>query len=137
MISIKRVSGLIGLLFLIAGANAHAATYYFSTSGNNTSGNGSQTNPYYSLCGAWYTTIICTTGTNPISRGFVAVNPGDQFLFKRGDEWVGNDTVWTINGTGADGNPLTFGAWGDANLPRPIFRGAKSAYELGKDTWTN
>jgi len=33
--------------------------------------------------------------------------------------------------------PITFGAWGDPNLPRPIFRGAKSAYELGKDTWTN
>jgi len=47
------------------------------------------------------------------------------------------DAVWTINTVGTPVAPITFGAWGDPNLPRPIFRGAKSAYELGKDTWTN
>lgn len=136
MISVKRASGLVGLLFLFTSVNAYAATHYFSTSGNNTSGNGTQADPFYSLCGPW-AGAGCKTGENKISRGQIPVSPGDTFLFKRGDEWVGMDAVWTINATGAPGNPLTFGAWGDANAPRPIFRGAKTAFELGKDNWTN
>ena len=137
MINVKKASGsFLAVLFLLAGSSAHAATYYFSTSGNNATGNGSLTAPFYSLCGPWVNSG-CTTGENKISLGQIPVNPGDTLLFRRGDEWVGINATWTINATGALNNPITFASYGDPSLPRPVFRGAKSAFELGKDTWTN
>lgn len=127
---------LVLLSLLLSTTPCFAATYYFSTSGNNTTGNGSQAAPFYSLCGPWGGSG-CKTGESKISLGQIQAVAGDQLLFKRGDEWVGLDAQWNINATGAANNPITFGAWGDANLPRPIFRGARSAFELGIDSWTN
>ena len=136
MIKIKKAHYLVFAMLIADLSSAYAATYYFSTSGNNTTGNGTQSTPFYSLCGPWAGSG-CKTGENKISMGQIIANPGDQLLFKRGDEWVGMDAVWTINATGTTGNPITFGAYGDPNLPRPIFRGAKTAFELGKDSWIN
>ena len=127
---------LLFLFFLLVSSQCQAATYYFSTSGNNTTGKGTQAEPYYSVCGAWKN-AGCTTGENKISLGEVKLNPGDQLLFKRGDEWVGLDAQWTIDAKGDPDNPITFAAYGDPNLSRPIFRGAKSAFEMGRDNWTN
>jgi chitodextrinase len=132
----KFVRALTGVFCLLISSNCQAATYYFSNAGNNTAGNGTQTAPFYSVCGP-YPGAPCKTGTSKISMGQIPLNPGDQLLFKRGDEWVGMDAVWTINATGAPNNPITFGAYGDPNLPRPVFRGSKTAHEIGKDNWTN
>ena len=115
MRKIKKVSFALFSLLSIA-SPAFCATYYFSTSGNNTTGNGTQASPYYSLCGP--STSGCTTGLSPVSLGSVPVNPGDQILFKRGDEWVGADAQWMIDVNGSAGNPIVFGAWGIATSPR-------------------
>ncbi len=121
---------------LFSTTQCYAATYYFSTSGNNTTGNGSQAAPFYSLCGPWAGSG-CKTGESKISMGQIPVVAGDQLLFKRGDEWVGLDAMWNINATGAANNPITFGAWGDPNAARPVFRGALTAHEMGIDAWIN
>ena len=91
------------LLFILATSNCQAATYYFSASGNNTTGSGTLGSPFYSLCGPW-SGAPCTTGVSKISLGQIPINPGDMLPFKRGGEWKeGLDAHGSIHATSSPG----------------------------------
>lgn len=47
--------------------------------------------------------------------------PGDVYLFKRGEIWQGNH--WYINYSGDDDNEITFGAYGNPTDPLPVISG--------------
>ena len=70
-------------------------TYYFSTTGNDVSGDGSQGNPFATVSKA-ITLLAAGTG-------------GMAFLFKRGDQW-NETTLMTLNKPNC-----TVGAWGTAS----------------------
>eukprot|EP01113_Clastostelium_recurvatum_P045152 TRINITY_DN7718_c0_g1_i8.p1 TRINITY_DN7718_c0_g1~~TRINITY_DN7718_c0_g1_i8.p1 ORF type:complete len:943 (+),score=129.18 TRINITY_DN7718_c0_g1_i8:139-2829(+) len=60
------------------------------------------------------------------------VGGGDAFLFRRGDTFHGS--VYALNNVqGTQGNPITFGAYGDNLMPQPII----SATTLISTPWTN
>ena len=56
--------------------------------------------------------------------------PGDSVLFRRGDVWVNDDIQGNgssfihINTGGVGGIFVTYGAWGDPNLPKPVINGS-------------
>ena len=79
---------------------ARAQTFYFSSSGNDVFGNGTQAHPWQSLAKA--RSVLSETGGN------VAL------LFKRGDEFY--DTV----GLTVTQPLVTIGALGDSNLAKPM-----------------
>jgi parallel beta-helix repeat protein len=62
------------------------------------------------------------SGTSPASpwKSLAKVNsfsplPGDEILFRRGDEW--NGTI-TVNASGTAGNPIVYGAYGEGAKPK-------------------
>lgn len=93
-----------------------AQTFYFSTSGNDSSGDGSQANPWQSLAKA--RTVLTQTGGN------VAL------LFKRGDEFY--DTV----GLNVSQPMVTIGAYGNTNLPKPMFSAFTIKMNANTNLWT-
>ncbi|MBK6285928.1 MAG: right-handed parallel beta-helix repeat-containing protein [Draconibacterium sp.] len=84
------------LTFVVNGTN-----YYVSSS------SGNDLNPGTSEDLAW----------KSIERvnNFYKLYPGDQVLFKRGDEWTGN---LRVNLSGTKENPITFGSYGIGNNPK-------------------
>lgn len=64
--------------------------------------------------------------------------PGDVFLFKRGERWAGEQLY--VTHSGSNGNPITYGAYGTATDPDPVITsvtalsGAWSS--SGGDLWT-
>ena len=94
-----------------------AQTFYFSSSGNDITGNGSEANPWQSLAQA--RNILTETGGN------VAL------LFERGDEF--DDTVG-LNVTEPD---VTIGAYGDPSLPDPVFSAFTIKYAANTNVWTS
>ena len=93
-----------------------AQTFYFSSTGNDATGNGSQASPWQSLSKA--RSVLTQTGGN------VAL------LFKRGDEFY--DSVGlTVNQTF-----VTIGAWGDTNLPKPMLSAFTNKYAANTNLWT-
>ena len=52
---------------------------------------------------------------------FFKLYPGDQVLFKRGDEWDGS---LKVNSSGTEKNPILYGAYG--NGPKPKFYGSEN-----------
>jgi len=86
------------------------ATYYFSTSGDNTTGDGSVGNPWQNFNGK--------------KDGVGALSAGDICLFKAGDIWYGANAELECLSSGTDGNPIVFDRYGDNSLPDPIFCGA-------------
>lgn len=84
------------------------ATFYFSTSGNNTTGDGSQALP-------WKTFIAKKSGNDQI-------NPNDYCLFKRGDIWVAAEAEVVVRSSGTFGSPINMGAYGTGDPP--TFAGA-------------
>lgn len=93
-----------------------AQSFYFSTSGNDTSGDGSQANPWQSLAKA--RTVLTQTGGN------VAL------LFRRGDEF--DDTV----GLNVSQPMVTIGAYGDPNLAKPLISAFTIKYNANSNFWT-
>lgn len=93
-----------------------AQTFYFSTSGNDTSGDGSQANPWQSLTKA--RSVLTQTGGN------VAL------LFKRGDEFY--DTVGLI----VSQPMVTIGAYGNPNLAKPMFSAFTIKMNANTNLWT-
>lgn len=87
---------LIVLALLFAPLNAHAATYYFSTSGSN-SNSGTQLSPYL----------------NSSARSAV---PGEIWLLKAGDEW--NLTEWALDDTCTAEARCTLGRYGTGANPK-------------------
>src|SRR5690554_5713730 len=91
--------------FIFLSHYSFAARYYFSTSSGDDSRTAAQaqnsSTPWKSI--------------NKLNSIFSSLKPGDEILFKRGDVFYG--TIH-ITKSGAQGNPIVFGAYGDG--PKPI-----------------
>ncbi len=89
-------------------------TYYVSTAGTDAAPGTSPAQPF----------TLATADA-------MTFQPGDTVLFQRGDQFRGSLAA-TSDGTA--GNPITYGAYGDATLPKPLFIGsdvvASSAFTL-------
>ena len=90
---------LIHLLFVFT-FSGNATTYFVSTSGNDANPGTSEDLPWKSLARV---------------NNFFKLYPGDQVLFKRGDEWSG--TV-TVRASGTAGSPIIYGAYGTGDKPK-------------------
>ena len=72
--------------------------YYLSSSTGNDNNNGLQTQPWKTLSKLSNTTL----------------GPGDTVYFKKGDTFRGH---YVVNGSGKEGNPITFTSYGSGNQP--------------------
>ena len=72
--------------------------YYLSSSTGNDNNNGLQTQPWKTLSKLSNTTL----------------GPGDTVYFKKGDTFRGH---YVVNGSGTEGNPITFTSYGSGNQP--------------------
>lgn len=92
-------------LFLLIFSVTYSATYYVSTSGNDSytpTQAQNQLTPWKSL--------------NKINS--LTFAPGDSILFKKGDSWIGSIIVPS---SGTSGNPITYGAYD--NGENPVIKG--------------
>ncbi len=106
------------ILLLLLNFRVDAKTYYVASSGNDNNSGTSTSAP-------WKTLAKVSSFT-----GFAA---GDQILFNRGDVFYGK---LTINNSGASGNPIVFGAYG--NGADPVISGftaVTSWTSLGNNIW--
>lgn len=103
-------------LFLFMAVYAHAADYYFSTSGSNTTGDGSIGNPWHHFAGK--------------KDGTDALSAGDRVLFKRGDIWTGSEAFVEVNSSGTANSPIIVGAYSTGN--KPVFAIA----DITSTSWT-
>ncbi|MCY1723243.1 right-handed parallel beta-helix repeat-containing protein [Prolixibacteraceae bacterium Z1-6] len=87
------------LLFVLLVSFSNATVYYVSVSGNDANTGTSENQPWQ--------TLAKVSGTN--------FSPGDQILFKRGDEWSGSITVTS---SGSTGSPIVYGAYGSGEKPK-------------------
>jgi len=85
-------------LYICLSFPVKATNYYVSTSGNDLNSGTSESLPWNSLAKVNSFTFL----------------PGDQILFKRGDEWQGTINV---NSSGTSGSPITYGAYGTGGNP--------------------
>lgn len=99
--------------WLLGTAAARAETYYVSTDGDDDAAGTSEGAPWRSIA-----------RVNATSLG-----AGDAVRFRRGDTFAG---ALVIGGSGADGAPLTIGAYGDDAAPRPVISGL-----IPIDGWTD
>jgi hypothetical protein len=79
-------------------SSAHAATYYVSSSGNDSNGGTSEATPWKTIHKVIYSSF----------------KPGDSILFKKGDIWL---EQLEIPASGSAENPIIFGAYGAGNNP--------------------
>ena len=91
------------LLILLFTSSATATTYYLDADGGDDQEDGLTP-------GTAWKTLQRIRNYGPA--------PGDVFLFKRGCVWSGNQ--FYITHSGAPGNPITYGAYGDAQDDLPI-----------------
>ncbi|RYY19619.1 MAG: hypothetical protein EOP41_09650 [Sphingobacteriaceae bacterium] len=91
------------LLLLLLSVKLNAATYYVSSSGDDSRSAQTAQN----INTPWKT-------LSRVSQISSSLQPGDQILFKRGEVFTG---TLTISASGSAGNPIVFGAYGDGNLP--------------------
>ncbi len=105
-----------------------ATTYYVDFSG------GLNSNDGLSPASAWKD-LFKVRNSNP--------QPGDTYLFKRGETWAGSQMYITASGTAAQ--PITYGAYGHANDDLPIISGITNIpladdpanwTDLGTNIWT-
>lgn len=82
-----------------------STTYYVSPSGSDANAG---TNP----AAPWQTVAKVDATT---------FNPGDQILFQRGGQW--HESL-NASSSGTVAAPITYGAYGSANLPNPLFIGS-------------
>ncbi len=88
---------------------AQATTYYISNVAGNDANNGtSSSTPWKTL--------------DKVNNPSFDFQPGDQILFQRGDEFRGHIEVVS---QGLAGQPIVYGAYGDANAAKPIINGAE------------
>jgi parallel beta-helix repeat protein len=91
---------LLSFVFIIfLSFTVNATVYYVSTAGSDSNTGTSTDKPWKSL-----------SKVNSFS-----FKPGDQILFKRGEQWSGTITV---NQDGASGSPITYGAYGTGAKPK-------------------
>jgi hypothetical protein len=88
-------------------AQARATNYYFSQSGNDSTGNGSQGSPYKTIAKA---------------NALIAASSGNMgCFFNRGDTWAETAGI-----TNAGIGFVTIGAWGSAGSAKPAISGASA-----------
>ena len=91
---------LLSFVFIIfLSFTANATVYYVSTAGSDSNTGTSTDKPWKTL-----------SKVNSFS-----FKPGDQILFKRGEQWSGTITV---KQAGASGSPITYGAYGTGAKPK-------------------
>ncbi len=90
---------IVALVFMFLVNVSHATNYYVSTSGSDSNSGTSESQPWKSL-----------TKVNSFT-----FSPGDQILFKRGEEWSGTITV---KSSGTSGSPIVYGAYGSGDKPK-------------------
>src|SRR5690606_1547713 len=90
-------------LFILQYHSGFAARYYFSTSGDDSRTAAQAQNP----ATPW-------KSIDKLNSIFSSLQPGDEVLFKRGDVFYGNIH---INAAGAQGRPITIGAYGSGAKP--------------------
>jgi hypothetical protein len=95
---IKKVA--LVLVFQVLTLFGYSTVYYVSSS------SGSDGNSGTSVGSAWRSLSKVNSFTP---------KPGDQILFKRGDEWTGTITV---RGSGTSGSPIIYGAYGTGDKPK-------------------
>ncbi|MDQ2772605.1 MAG: right-handed parallel beta-helix repeat-containing protein [Bacteroidota bacterium] len=101
---------LLAAALLLDGPTAWATTYYLAANGDDMRSPTqaqSPTSPWQSLA--------------RLNTAMPLLQPGDHVLFHRGDVFGGQ---LTITRSGASGAPLTFGAYGAATDPAPVFSGS-------------
>ncbi|WP_319502690.1 LamG-like jellyroll fold domain-containing protein [uncultured Draconibacterium sp.] len=99
-LNVKRDTRYLFLLFFVLLVNiSNATVYYVSASGNDANTGTSESQPWKTL-------------SKVSSTSF---SPGDQILFKRGEEWSGTITVTS---SGSAGSPIIYGAYGAGEKPR-------------------
>jgi len=86
-------------MFVLFSFSVNATVYYVSNSGSDSNSGTSESSPWK--------TIAKVNGFTP--------KPGDQILFKRGDEWTGNITV---KASGTSSSRITYGAYGTGDKPK-------------------
>jgi hypothetical protein len=87
------------------------ASYYISSStGSNTTGDGSQGNPWGMFKGK--------------CDGNYFLQPGDTVYFKRGDFWLSSSAEVVVNSSGTQANKITITTYGTG--PDPVFYGANT-----------
>ena len=96
----------LALLFLCLTVHLGATTYYLDKTGGDNSKDG------LSLKNAWQDYFKVRASVP---------QPGDTFLFKRGEVW--DSLQMYITHSGAAGNPIVYGAYGDPSDPLPIISG--------------
>ncbi|HPE77533.1 MAG TPA: hypothetical protein PLC80_15680, partial [Draconibacterium sp.] len=85
------------MVFLTISLNA--TNYYVSSSGNDSNAGTSESTPWK--------TLAKVNSFTP--------KPGDQILFKRGEEWTGSITA---NASGTSSSRITYGAYGTGDNPK-------------------
>jgi parallel beta-helix repeat protein len=88
------------LTFVLFDFHGYSTVYYVSSTGNDANKGTSEDFPWRSL--------------NKVNR-FFKLEPGDQVLFNRGDEWTG---TLTVNASGTADKPIVYGAYGTGDKPR-------------------
>lgn len=94
---------ILSLLVVCYLQSAKAATYYFSSSGNDSRSSTQAKNPST----PWKT-------ISKLNSFFSSLQPGDQVLFKRGETFYGSIT---ISRSGTSGSPIVIGAYGSGSKP--------------------
>lgn len=87
------------VFFIFFSFTVNATVYYVSTSGSDSNAGTSTDKPWKTL-----------SKVNSFT-----FKPGDQILFKRGEEWYG--TITTKSG-GVSGSPIIYGAYGTGDKPK-------------------
>jgi parallel beta-helix repeat protein len=85
------------LIFIALAGNA--TIYYVSTSGNDSNSGTSSDSPWKSL----------------VKVNSFTFKPGDQILFRKGDQWSGSITV---TGAGTSGSPILYSSYGSGAKPK-------------------
>ncbi len=110
------ITALLGFFCAIAPDTITAATYYVDASHGDDSGAGTtEKTPWKTL--------------NKINNANFL--PGDKILLKRGEIW--HQWIW-FKSSGAPGNPIIIGAYGDPDDPRPILDGTNPAPIIWKQS---
>ncbi len=88
------------IAFVLFDFHGNSTVYYVSSSGNDENKGTSEDFPWRSL--------------DKVNL-FYKLEPGDQILFNRGDEWNGS---LIVNASGTSNNPIVYGAYGTGDKPK-------------------
>ncbi|MFA6410043.1 MAG: right-handed parallel beta-helix repeat-containing protein [Candidatus Buchananbacteria bacterium] len=122
----------LGFILYAGVVSASAKTYYVDATGGNDTNNGT------SPATAWKTIGKVNQYAFDWTKS-TKLNAGDSVLFKRGQVWSETLMIEKISGT-SESARITFGAYGDSSLPKPIITGSDpvlgwTIYDSSKHLW--